>query len=219
MARRVTAPSVRVGDTFGSRTVVGEPVFEATGPRGKRRWLVSLRCNCGAESVALVQNLAKSKNCKRCVAHPLRGNGVSRSALYSTWHGMKARCNQRSHSKWSRYGGRGIVVCNEWKRFQTFQNWAIAHGWSEGMEIDRIDNDGNYCPENCHFVSHRVNQHNKSTSRMETIDGETKCVAAWALDPRCSVPYQTVLSRLRYGWDIRDAVLKPAKWFRKRKIN
>ena len=73
--------------------------------------------------------------------------------------------------------------------------------------------------ENCRFVSHRVNQHNKSTSRMGTIDGETKCVAAWALDPRCSVPYQTVLARLRYGWDIRDAVLKPAKWFRKRKIS
>jgi len=89
-----------------------------------------------------------------------------RYSFYNTWQNMKARVNNPNHPKYHRYGGRGIALCNEWIGIEGFSKWALASGWKQGLSIDRIDNDGDYCPENCHWVTLSTNARKKSTTRI-----------------------------------------------------
>ena len=81
-----------------------------------------------------------------------------RKQLYATWRSMKARCYNPNHKKYHRYGGRGIRVCDEWRNdSQRFIQYWLSNGWKPGLQIDRIDNDGDYCPENCQLLTNREN--------------------------------------------------------------
>lgn len=95
------------------------------------------------------------------------GCAGKRCSLYSSWQGMKQRCTNPNNPKYHRYGGRGITVCKEWMNIQGFLNWAKKSGWKEGLTIDRINNDGNYCPENCRWVSVSENSRKKSTTKID----------------------------------------------------
>lgn len=99
--------------------------------------------------------------------------------LFSTWDAMKGRCENPNREKYKDYGGRGIKVCEEWKEASNFVLWALSHGYEHGLQIDRIDNDGDYCPENCRFVTPKENSRNKRNSKWLTVNGETKTVAEW----------------------------------------
>ena len=89
-----------------------------------------------------------------------------RSSLYTSWTGMKGRCLNPHNPKYSRYGGRGITVCSEWLEFKNFLEWSLNNGWKKGYSIDRIDNDGNYCPENCQWLSISDNSRKKRTTKI-----------------------------------------------------
>jgi len=81
-----------------------------------------------------------------------------RKPLYATWIGIKQRCYNINNLAYLRYGGRGIVVCSEWlNNYEAFEKWALLSGWQHGLTIDRIDNNGNYCPENCQLLSKSQN--------------------------------------------------------------
>lgn len=95
----------------------------------------------------------------------LAANG-KKTSLYRSWQGMKQRCLNQNHPKYHRYGGRGVKVCDEWLDIRGFSNWAFQNGWKNGMSIDRVDNDGDYCPENCRWVSVSENSKKKSTSKL-----------------------------------------------------
>ena len=84
--------------------------------------------------------------------------------LYHVWWDMRDRCNNQKHINYHRYGGRGITVCQEWNNFETFFAWAITK-WKKGLQIDRRDNDGNYCPGNCRFVTASVNMQNTERAK------------------------------------------------------
>ena len=101
----------------------------------------------------------------------LRVSGVS-SSIYHSWQNMKQRCLNPKHHKYARYGGRGIKVCDEWLDISGFYSWAVNNGWKEGLSIDRVDNDGNYCPENCRWISVSENSKNKSTTKISDVEAE-----------------------------------------------
>lgn len=101
--------------------------------------------------------------------------------LHSIWINMKARCNNPNRPKYPRYGGRGIKVCDEWNEdFASFYIWSVNNGYSPNLQLDRKDNDGNYCPENCRWTTLKENSKNRRTSKFLTVKGVTLNAVDWA---------------------------------------
>jgi hypothetical protein len=129
--------------------------------------------------------------------------------LYTAWRNMNRRCDNPNTPQYKDWGGRGIAVCAAWKNdYLAFKEWALANGFQKGLCLDRIDNDGNYTPENCRWVTHKQNSRNMRTNRIVAAFGEEKPVAAWADDPRCAVKYYTLLYRLMDGWNPETAIVQ-----------
>ena len=84
-------------------------------------------------------------------------HGGARTRLYDCWAAMKSRCSNPKHPNYHRYGGRGITVCPEWQTFPPFRDWALSHGYTDELTIDRVNNDGNYEPANCEWVTQSEN--------------------------------------------------------------
>lgn len=104
--------------------------------------------------------------------------------LYNVWRSMKKRCLLTTHDYYYRYGGRGIRICDEWMDFPTFARWAYENGYDENAPkgkctLDRIDNNGNYEPSNCRWVSAKEQQHNKCDNILVEFEGEIKTIAGW----------------------------------------
>lgn len=103
-------------------------------------------------------------------------------------------------------------MCEEWRNNPaTFYEWAERNGYDDQKQIDRINNDGDYCPENCRFVTCRENNRNRSTTVNLVAFGEKKCIASWAEDERCLCSEDTLKWRIRKGWDAEVAINTPAR--------
>lgn len=128
----------------------------------------------------------------------MRTHGLSGHPLYVIWKTMKARCYYKSRPSYHRYGGRGIAVCDEWREdAKAFIDWATENGWEQGKQLDRIDNDSNYSPDNCRFVSARENCANRRDNTRVVVNGESMIVAE--ASRQTGVPTNTILNRLKRG--------------------
>lgn len=101
--------------------------------------------------------------------YAIKGNKPS---FYNSWQNMKGRCLRRTHPKYKQYGGRGISICKEWLSIEGFSSWALSSGWKEGLSIDRIDNNKNYNPENCRWISISENSRKKRTTKISFSDAQ-----------------------------------------------
>jgi hypothetical protein len=127
---------------------------------------------------------------------------------------MRQRCLNRRNRSYQGYGGRGIIICEEWQEsFPTFFAWAITHGYRPGLTIDRKDNDGPYSPGNCQFIPNKENSRKtRNTKHYITAFGETKTVGQWFEDRRCQVQNKSTLKmRIYSGWTTEKAITTPTE--------
>lgn len=134
--------------------------------RGHAAW--RCRCECGKEIVTMSCSLrsGRTTSCgcfhKEIVSNITRSHELCGARIYNIYNGIIQRCFNPKATGYENYGGRGITVCDEWKRDrQAFFNWAMANGYANELSIDRIDVDGNYCPQNCRWATaheQRINQ-------------------------------------------------------------
>ena len=123
-----------------------------------------LNCNKLVE-----RQLDNGKRSKSCGCLKLRGNikhGWKGTRLYEIWVNMKQRILNPINTAYKNYGKKGITICDEWLKFIPFKNWSLNHGYMDNLEIDRIENDKGYYPENCHFVLSIENAQNRSTTKL-----------------------------------------------------
>ena len=151
----------------------------------------------------------------------MKGNyrhGGRKDPLYNVWGKMKARCYNSFSKDYERYGARGITVCSSWKTdYEVFSDWAYTNGYVPHITLlDRINNDGGYNPENCRFTSPKVSSNNTSKNILLTAFGETKTIALWVDDMRCTVKYATLYYRFMHGWNTERALTTPSHLYHNR---
>lgn len=162
-------------------------------------------CDCGrtgeVASTALTKGKSKSCGCKRTELFSVsrKTHGKTHSRLYPIWTSMKQRCNNQNYPQFYLYGGRGIGYCAEWEDFEPFQEWAYSHGYDENAPrgqctLDRIDNDGNYSPENCRWVTAKKQATNRRDNDMVSAFGKTQTISEWA--DEYGINYFTLWSRI-----------------------
>lgn len=141
----------------------------------------------------------------------MRGNykhGMRRTRIYNIWRSMRQRCSNSKCKNYKHYGGKGITVCPEWEDFQTFHKWAVEHGYSDELTIDRIDVNGNYEPSNCRWVSYKIQANNKSDSKFIEVNGISHTIAEWG--DITGIQKATIWARLNKGWSTERAITEPA---------
>lgn len=197
------------GQIFGRLTVLSR----APNIGKKTAWRCI--CLCGTEktvqTVHLTRGLVHSCGCinhdnlvRRNTTHSL-----SSSRLYKIWANIRSRCSNPNAQSYEVYGGRGIQICDEWKDFEAFYRWAVAHGYHDDLTIDRIDNDAGYFPDNCRWITQKQQCRNKRNNHLLTFRGETLCISEWA--DRLGLTPGALLSRIRRGWSVDEALSTPSK--------
>lgn len=184
-------------------------------------YLWTCQCDCGNVIKSYSWDL-KNGRTKSCGCFKLdnitafnykHGNCYTR--IYRIWLGMKDRCTNPKNNSYHNYGGRGITICENWKNdFNSFYNWAISNGYNDTLSIERIDVNGNYCPENCKWATISEQNNNTRRSILITYNGETKTLKEWSSSFKLN--YSTVYSRYKKGNTIEEIFndyVRPKKLF------
>lgn len=172
-------------------------------------WL--FQCVCGnifsSAPSRVINGHKKSCGCRK--KNSKKTHGCYNSGFYPTWYSMIQRCYNPNHHKYKSYGARGISVCEEWKDPLAFISWAkkTIGEKKPGYTIDRYDNNADYCPENCHWATAKEQARNRRSTRLITINGETRPFSEWC--DIYGINDSVVRERLKLGWSTEDAFSIP----------
>lgn len=208
---QLNKPKYKSGDIYNELTLTGKSFVNG------RRYLEFI-CVCGKSHFSLMSNIlsgkTKSCGCKRYELSSIKltTHGMGKKGtihpIYNTYNCMKNRCYNVNYDRYEDWGGRGITVCDEWLNdIHKFIEWAINNGWRKGLTLDRIDNNGNYAPENCKWSDNYEQGKNKRNSYIIEAFGEKKILSEWARDSRSVVSAEGIKKRIEiYGWDAERAI-------------
>ena len=201
------------GQRFGRLVVIGR----VPNKTGRRETLWRCKCDCGNETVVAKGHLTTghTQSCGCYLkerSHDKRPSVskhyLCKTRIYRIWGGMMDRTTNPNSRSYKNYMGRGIDICDEWKEFNNFKDWAFSHGYADNLSIDRIDVNGNYEPTNCRWVDNRTQSRNKRGTLYATRKGETKPLIDW-----CEIEginYNRVHQRITAGWTVEEALSTPA---------
>jgi hypothetical protein len=195
------------GQRFGRLTAVER----AKNNKGNKiGWLCI--CDCGNQTIVYANDLKRghTKSCgclyrdtRKTINYIHGHNRINKiSPTYVTWYGMIQRCNNKNHIYYQNYGNRGIRVCEAWLKFEGFLKDMGER--PKGMFIDRINNNRNYCKENCTWSTRKEQNRNKRNNRLITINNVTQCLAEWC--EIYNLKYNTIKRRLYRGWTPEEAL-------------
>lgn len=205
------------GDRFGLLTVL--EIVRIADSANHSYACARVLCDCGSINTTRTDSLLRGSSPCRCVkrGRPRLPDARKRRRLYRIWVGMKSRCFTKSAKSYCHYGGRGITVCDEWHSYDAFERWAHNNGYDKELTLDRIDTNGDYCPENCRWATTLQQQNNRRSHVRLTVWGETKNLAEWSRDSRCKCKFGTLESRIRnFGWDVERAISTPTRHYHRR---
>ena len=191
---------------------------------GDARWMC--KCDCGNETIVKAKNLksggTKSCGClqkeiarETCKVHSAT-HRMSKTTIYNDWNSMKQRCYNPNSEKYHRYGERGIIVCDRWRdSFEAFYEDVskLPHFGEQGYTLNRIDNDGNYEPNNVEWATPKEQANNRQSNHLLTFNDKTQTIVQWAYET--GIKSATIARRLKKGWSVEKALTTPT---RKRKV-
>ena len=187
----MTIPKDFTNQIFGNLTIISDA------PSVPKKRMVNAKCTCGNVITELLYSITRGRvthcGCLTPLKHPNTTHGESKTPLYKLWASMKQRCNDPNSDAFPDYGGRGILVCEEWQDYLSFRDWAHSTGYSKDLTIDRINTNLGYFPNNCRWAS-RVTQAINRRKRKGTAS-EYIGISKWS-------------SEGKYGWQARISVNK-----------
>jgi hypothetical protein len=199
----------KIGDIIGTCTYLEERESIVFGKSIKRKAL--FKCpNCNKEFEALLLGV-KSGNTKSCGC--LRDSNIQQQGfknkihghrkhpIYLMWQGMLSRCYNSNHIGYSNYGARGVIVCERWKDINNFIQ-DMFPTYVKGLDLDRLDNSGNYEPSNCRWITRKKNMNNMRRNRIIEYKGVKKTISEWS--DHLNIPYKRLIARLN-NWDVSKA--------------
>lgn len=172
------------------------------------------KCDCGNEIKTRIGCLTSgsSKSCGCWKKDRMNKHDMHGTSFYNIWQNIKQRCFDKNHHKYPNYGGRGIGVCDRWKSFDNFKedmydSYLVHEKNNDSSQIERKNNDGDYCPENCEWATRKEQARNRRDTRWVEYNGDKKSLAEWVeiLD----LDYNTTWQRIvRHGWTPKKAFNK-----------
>lgn len=202
---------IHEGEAFGKWTVMQRSVIHHS------HWLC--KCICGKERIIPQPELTSghTTQCRSCAMKVAAlKHGRFGTPEYKSWAHMMGRCYNKRNPDYKDYGGRGIVVCDEWKASSNFLRWADTSGYAPGLTIERINNDGNYCPENCKWITNEQQARNRRSNHWITVNGQTKLMIDWAAES--GINYDALRWRVSAGWPVNE-LLAPSNSLSRRRKN
>jgi hypothetical protein len=203
MGKYILVHGIRVAkdftpETFGHLTTIGPVFWVSRGKIRQRHMYQVCQCSCGT--------IGCHKNDGSRATHRMAD-----SSEYAIWQSMKNRCNNPNVLAFPSYGGRGIKVCDRWLGPSGFQNFFADMGPrpSKKHSLDRIDNNGDYCPENCRWATKIQQANNTRANRILEFSGKAQTLAQWAEETGLS--HTAILLRLKRGWSIDKALTTPLR--------
>lgn len=206
------------GQRFGRITII-KRVEDYISPKGNHKSMWLGRCDCGNETIVDPVKLKRShtQSCG-CLKNEkarerLTKHGMSRTRIHQEWLEIKQRCLNSNCKDYKDYGERGISICDRWRNsFEAFYEDVsnLPHFGEEGYTLNRIDNNGNYEPQNIEWANNIAQQNNKRNNHLITYNGKTQTIAQWARE--LNIPYSRLCQRInKSGWSIEKALTSPVE--------
>lgn len=203
------------GKKFGKLTAIR--LASSSSKDGHARWHCD--CDCGGKSIVNSNNL-RTGNTKSCGCMQIKSgknnscfkDGRSHMREYYLWFEIRSRCLNKNSKSYKNYGGRGISICSRWESFENFIA-DMGKRPTPDHSIDRIDNDGDYEPDNCRWATRRQQANNKRSNVNLTMNGETKTIAQWVR--KTGFDHSTIRRRIKMGWPVEKILTHPVRKHRK----
>lgn len=162
----------KIGEKIGRLTIIKEVGKAKDGHK-----LFLCKCECGNEVSVASNNFRNTKSCgclrKEIQSKKAKKHGLSQERIYKEYYRMMTRCYNNKTKNFKNWGGKGIRVCDDWRKDKmNFINWAFGNGYKENLTLDRIDNNKDYSPENCRWVTMQKQMENKTNNVFVNVDGE-----------------------------------------------